>query len=535
MYDYNDNHMPGTFWYHAHKHGSTALQVGQGASGLIIMDHTADYPLPEAYLNMSEIQFVFQHINLPVLRAAANISGDLVTNWIDHNFEITNSSTEVMNLMLVNMQFLPVVKMEVNKWYKWRMVLSSMEQSLAFHSQTGNCEFKLLAKDGIYLQDAPRDVSTVILSPGNRADVAVRCHKIGLDPMNVTGIGLAPGCGLFDPEEQYDPSSQWGTNWNVARRKSNYTHLLPNLLSRHAAGTFYDPKLMPEVLIVEVVPSSVDNNTSIDNNTNTDILEPLNVPTPCYLVDLRSVNESQIATTWTNEFSCDPNPPWPDESSPENICGIFGPTGNGGGGGDELIPFTNDTTYLSEFSTGTVQEFDLRFSTFHVYHQHVNPFQIVKFHTKDESLVDEDVTDWYKVGDWQDTLQWPNRQDPPSHVSVRFQADLFTGHMIMHCHLLFHEDQGMMGQYKIVGEEGATWEGARQINPSCIEPTKRSTDSGIGVLNDTGTAVGILNDTDAADLDILPDVYGDPSSGSTASVRFIALYFAAVSLNYFCV
>ena len=43
----------------------------------------------------------------------------------------------------------------------------------AFLSQSKRCEMQLLAKDGIYLHDAPRLVEWIILSPGNRADVAV--------------------------------------------------------------------------------------------------------------------------------------------------------------------------------------------------------------------------------------------------------------------------------------------------------------------------------------------------------------------------
>lgn len=33
-----DDHAGGTFWYHAHHHGSTALQVGGGAAGVLIVE-----------------------------------------------------------------------------------------------------------------------------------------------------------------------------------------------------------------------------------------------------------------------------------------------------------------------------------------------------------------------------------------------------------------------------------------------------------------------------------------------------------------
>ena len=55
-------------------------------------------------------------------------------------------------------------------------------------------------------------------------------------------------------------------------------------------------------------------------------------------------------------------------------------------------------------------------------------------------------------------------------VNMRFQADQFTGHMVQHCHLLFHEDQGMMAQYDVHGKEGAIWDGAREVDPTYVLP-----------------------------------------------------------------
>ena len=75
------------------------------------------------------------------------------------------------------------------------------------------------------------------------------------------------------------------------------------------------------------------------------------------------------------------------------------------------------------------------------------------------------------MGDWHDTLQVPLsslRGNTTARPRMRFQADQFTGHMVQHCHLLFHEDQGMMAQYNVTGVEGAVWPGAELIDPQCI-------------------------------------------------------------------
>ena len=104
---------------------------------------------------------------------------------------------------------------------------------------------------------------------------------------------------------------------------------------------------------------------------------------------------------------------------------------------------------------------------FHPYHHHINPFQIQKI--DDAGELDESVSIWYQVGDWHDSLQLPAAG--PTSVNIRFQADQFTGHMVQHCHILHHQDRGMMAQYEITGEEYTVWDGAHQINSMCTLPS----------------------------------------------------------------
>ena len=46
--------------------------------------------------------------------------------------------------------------------------------------------------------------------------------------------------------------------------------------------------------------------------------------------------------------------------------------------------------------------------------------------------------------------------DGASGVRVRFRTDRFTGHVVVHCHLLDHEDRGMMAVYDILDSVPAT-------------------------------------------------------------------------------
>jgi len=52
-------------------------------------------------------------------------------------------------------------------------------------------------------------------------------------------------------------------------------------------------------------------------------------------------------------------------------------------------------------------------------------------------------------------------------MRIRQQLDRHTGQQIVHCHILDHEDKGMMNIIDIVGKEGTTWPGARNVDPTC--------------------------------------------------------------------
>lgn len=472
QYVFGPNHMPGSFWYHPHSHGSTATQTAQGASGLIIVDYPNAYPLPSNIKDMPEVQMVMHHMDLPLLVDSSSINGDLVTNWVDENFEITNATSTVKNLMLVNMQFLPRVEMEVGKWYRWRIVHTSVQASLAFESESGNCEFHLLAKDGIFLNDAPREVPVIITSPAQRADVAVRCNTLGEEKMNSTAISMYE-------QENFAPG-----DFNYSSTRSSPARLDPNIPDM--VGTFQDPEHQPVIFLVDVVGTSDPPDAP---------LETLNAPRPCYLVDLTDVPAVEIAAPiHQNRYNCDhvncTNPAHHDLCDDEghkyetgaSICWPMGPFGEGGNASFPM-PFLDGDTYINEFEVGTVREIELQMANYHPYHQHINPYQIVSING---AWYDEDgketgafpadpnnnplegfVNTWYQIGDWHDTLQMPTAQASVSW-NVRFQIDQFTGKMVQHCHLLFHEDRGMMSQYRLYGNEGDVWKGAYAIDATCV-------------------------------------------------------------------
>jgi len=66
--------------------------------------------------------------------------------------------------------------MDPGEWIRLRVVWSGWLQR-KLDLEIPGCEMELLAKDGIYISDYPRQISTARIVPGGRADIMVRCME----------------------------------------------------------------------------------------------------------------------------------------------------------------------------------------------------------------------------------------------------------------------------------------------------------------------------------------------------------------------
>lgn len=159
VYDIPADHMGGTYWYHAHHHGSTFLQVSGGAFGLLIVDDSAD-GIPPNVAAMTERQLVLGFLD----PSAAGAGGDTLISG-------TLSPTWTVNGVVGG-----EIKAPPQTWQHWRVLLADRDarsKDIAFGPE---CEVMLLARDGVWRTSAPKWLTTnsINITGASRADFAVR-------------------------------------------------------------------------------------------------------------------------------------------------------------------------------------------------------------------------------------------------------------------------------------------------------------------------------------------------------------------------
>lgn len=461
-YDYSfqipANHPAGSFWYHPHKHGAVAIHLASGMAGLLIIEDPVNglESLP-AVQTATEKQIVLQE---PVYRTnvaqgqpfpidcLANYSGDSSCQYDPLQPVSSNPPTIPVNSKFtVNGQFNANITMKVGEAQLWRVVNTTVGNTLPMclvpmpGTQAAAPTMYVLTADGIPLQrtvsgsqELPFALSPPVsdLSGPNAAVNAVNNELVLLTAGQRLDLMVkAPSQpGVYALLQRPGPTAMDGLCTP------------PTAAEVQSAG--WSDKLVMHVTVVEIA-SQIAYNQAVPTQAQ---LNGLQVP-----VGLTTASDVPSTPTQTVVFGFSPSPMPPQYAVAGGASLI-----NGNVFSTTAVQRTLTLNKMDMWATSSQTDT-------HMFHIHINPFQVTQrggqayaFPVWRDTLLincntSSDHIGWcsFRGGLTKQTLA----AQQPEVVQHLSRAVDFTGAMVLHCHNVWHEDNGMMQLVEIVDERVA--------------------------------------------------------------------------------
>lgn len=152
VYPVRPNHPCGLNFYHAHEHGSVALQVASGMAGALIVEGKVD-----------EIEAIRDAKDVVMLLQSLQVDQD---GRLEH-YATLDGGTQVY----INGQKNPTISMQQGEVQRWRLVNATHNRFLTL--RLAEHGFVALGFDGNPLETTER-MDAIFLAPGNRAELLVK-------------------------------------------------------------------------------------------------------------------------------------------------------------------------------------------------------------------------------------------------------------------------------------------------------------------------------------------------------------------------
>lgn len=472
-YEYNvpSDHPAGTFWYHTHRHGSTALQVASGMAGaLVIRGNRPPTPTasgdidtllkPTRTQSFKERVLVLQQIQY----ACRDAQGKVKTNpdgtykcdpgdvgGIEGYDQFGPGSWPASGRYTsINGQVLPFLgSVSTGQVERWRIIHGGVRDTI-------NLQFRKL-RTGAPTQS--------LRAADNDAFVGENCTGEPLPQHLIAADGLTTAAAIKTGQTVFQPAYRWDALMVFPQAGVYCVIDAATPASASVGQAAPSRQLLGWVSVTpgRAVPADLTGYLAAELAAAAAVNMPANVRGKV-VADLRAglklssfvphpdVRDTEVTGTQTLAFNID-----------LNVNPIqFQVNGK---------PF--DPNRVDRVLTlGGVDEWTLK-SDFvsHPFHIHVNPFQVVRIldpNGKDVSTPDAvddaggTVDPQYRAlkGVWKDTL-WVKNLVPPGQppgqytIVMRTRYQRYIGDYVLHCHILDHEDQGMMQIVRVALPDGA--------------------------------------------------------------------------------
>jgi len=482
QYEYNipPDHPSGTFWYHTHLHGSTALQVSSGMAGALIvrgnrlpteqangdidtlLKNREGAALPERILVMQQIQYY-----CPAADSTTNVwdckEGQAgVIESYDHfgpgSWAASGRFTSINGVVR------PTFHAKAGAIERWRMIHAGVRDTISLEFRRmkegaaarmdtvkaadadkfieENCPgdpipYHIIAEDGL-TRAAAWETTVATLQPGYRSDALVVFPEAGRYCVIDTSAQASASVSQAAESRQLLGKVEVEVKDEAAHAVTNVHDYLTEELVAAAEKT------LPVPIRAKVV-------ADLKNGLQLTSFTPH-----------KTIEDKEITGHQELAFFIDASSSHPIKFEVSN------------GIGEQFHPHPYDPNRIDRnLVLNGADEWTLQsYFVSHPFHIHVNPFQIVKIldpdgkdvslpNAEDKNKANGKIDPQYRglKGVWKDTL-WVKSlitnsdpvQDPKPGLYtlvVRTRYQRYIGEYVLHCHILDHEDQGMMQNVSI--------------------------------------------------------------------------------------
>lgn len=491
------DHPAGTFWYHPHRHGSTALQVSSGMAGALIVrgdrqptaEGNGDLDVllkPFGGQQFAERILVFQQIQY----ACTGPDGKVLTNKDGTYLCPAGSVGDIESYSLfgptnwaksgrytgINGDIQPIVSQtSVGQVERWRMIHAGVRDTISFQ----------IRKHKSKAQDTRKQLSNLTAAK-NDAYIDTYCTGEPLDHVLVAADGLTTARGIPTEVATLQPGYRWDALVTFPE-PGDYCVIDT---SAPEAGALQGSAPSRRLLGFAI---AMPGTNPVPGDTVAYIQQQL---VAAALANITTEAKATVAIDLEKGLRLAKFVPHPDiadkdvKGTQEMVFNIDTSQGTPffEVNGKPYAPGRMDRTLI----LGSADEWTLSSDfTSHPFHIHVNPFQIVSIEGPkpvggerpklggpntdayvmgpDGKVTKTSVADPQydnMIGVWKDTLWiknlYPTGKITPTQpledykyiIKVRTRYQRYIGQFVLHCHILDHEDQGMMQNVQIVLPDG---------------------------------------------------------------------------------
>ncbi|MDJ0899864.1 MAG: multicopper oxidase family protein [Xenococcus sp. MO_188.B8] len=328
----------------------------------------------------------------------------------------TKGSGKVPGVFLVNGLYQPKIQIQPKQWQRWRFINGTATPRGLMNLQLVKCS----------------DSQCTTPTPASMYLIAVDGISFyGNKPQEKTGWDMSPGnradflIWVEEPGTYQILKETYSGGGNAASQNS--TQVLATVTVTGVDGT--DPNPPTNLTIPGTFP---------------DYLKPIRQAEVLNNGSVRTKNlDFSVAAKGNyqiNEMQYDPQSC--DESPPSANC--------------QQVEINTAELWTLQNVQGNIR----KKGSAHPFHIHVNPFQVVG--DKIDPKGADDSSNWI----WWDTIAI----DPEKCVPIIHRFTDYNGVFVLHCHILIHEDQGMMMNVKVNDPNGKGTGACKQLSTSNFQP-----------------------------------------------------------------